>query len=154
MDTRIPQLELLLRETLAYPGPTDSVHEPTVGPTVPLIIQTRLGRLSFVGATTVFGSAADVTLQEVNEWSSRRHQLARQRHNVDHAQQLADALRIGGRHHVSGDHGLECATQVGRRITLGSTRRDRVSAYLAASMQQTRWARKNPQVVNDLGVLD
>ena len=63
--TADPQLELLLREALAYPGPTDSAHAPAVGPAVPLVIETRLGRLSFVGATTVFGSAADVTLEEV-----------------------------------------------------------------------------------------
>jgi transcriptional regulator with XRE-family HTH domain len=63
--TADPQLELLLRETLAHPGPTDNAHGPAVGPAVPLVIQTRLGRLSFVGATTVFGSAADVTLEEV-----------------------------------------------------------------------------------------
>jgi transcriptional regulator with XRE-family HTH domain len=63
--TADPQLEHLLREVLAYPGPTDSGHEPLAGPAVPLIIQTRLGRLSFISATTVFGSAADVTLEEV-----------------------------------------------------------------------------------------
>ncbi len=63
--TADPQLEFLLRETLAYPGANAEPHEEAGGPAVPLLIETRLGRLSFVGATTVFGSPADVTLEEV-----------------------------------------------------------------------------------------
>jgi len=63
--TADPQLAHLLREALAYPGPPASAHEPAAGPAIPLVVETRLGRLSFVGATTVFGSAADVTLEEV-----------------------------------------------------------------------------------------
>lgn len=63
--TADPQLEILLRETLAYPAESGDAHEWTSGPSVPLLIQTRLGRLSFIGATTVFGSPADVTLEEV-----------------------------------------------------------------------------------------
>jgi transcriptional regulator with XRE-family HTH domain len=63
--TADPQLEFLLRETLAYPAGEAHAHEWTGGPSVPLIVQTRLGRLSFIGATTVFGSPADVTLEEV-----------------------------------------------------------------------------------------
>jgi hypothetical protein len=30
-----------------------------------LEVETRLGRLSFLGATTVFGTPADVTLEEI-----------------------------------------------------------------------------------------
>ena len=63
--TADPQLEFMLREVLAYP--TDDAPAPawTGGPAVPLIVDTRLGRLSFIGATTVFGSPADVTLSEI-----------------------------------------------------------------------------------------
>jgi transcriptional regulator with XRE-family HTH domain len=65
--TADPVLERLLREALAYPGAppgTDGqgLHE---SPAIPLIVDTRLGRLSFLGATTVFGSPADVTLEEI-----------------------------------------------------------------------------------------
>jgi transcriptional regulator with XRE-family HTH domain len=63
--TADPQLDLLLRETLAYPTGDASADDGSSGPLVPLIVQTRLGRLSFVSATTVFGSPADVTLEEV-----------------------------------------------------------------------------------------
>lgn len=59
------QLEFLLRESLAYPAGDASAEDWTGGPSVPLLVQTRLGRLSFIGATTVFGSPADVTLEEV-----------------------------------------------------------------------------------------
>jgi transcriptional regulator with XRE-family HTH domain len=59
------QQELLLREVLAYPADQTKAPEEVAGPAVPLIVQTRLGRLSFIGATTVFGSPADVTLSEI-----------------------------------------------------------------------------------------
>jgi hypothetical protein len=55
----------LLRETLAYPAADGSADDWIGGPSVPVLVQTRLGRLSFIGATTVFGSPADVTLEEV-----------------------------------------------------------------------------------------
>src|SRR5215813_6108910 len=35
------------------------------GPAMLLEVETRLGRLSFLGATTVFGTPADVTLEEI-----------------------------------------------------------------------------------------
>ncbi|MFO6419858.1 helix-turn-helix domain-containing protein [Hylemonella sp. W303a] len=63
--TADPQLEVLLRETLAYPGGNHESWDGDGGPSVPLIVRTRLGQLSFIGATTVFGSPADVTLEEV-----------------------------------------------------------------------------------------
>ncbi len=63
--TADPHLEFLLRETLAFPGGNADAHDGAGGPAVPLLIQTRLGLLSFIGATTVFGSPADVTLEEV-----------------------------------------------------------------------------------------
>jgi transcriptional regulator with XRE-family HTH domain len=64
--TADPQLEFLLREVLAYPeGRKLDETSMVAGPAVPLVVQTRLGRLSFIGATTVFGSPADVTLEEV-----------------------------------------------------------------------------------------
>jgi transcriptional regulator with XRE-family HTH domain len=63
--TADPQLEALLRETLAYPVAGPDARNADGSPAVPLIVQTRLGRLSFIGATTVFGSPADVTLEEV-----------------------------------------------------------------------------------------
>jgi transcriptional regulator with XRE-family HTH domain len=62
-----PQLERLLREALAYPageGPAHE-HEWTGAPAVPLEIRTRIGRLSLIGATTVFRSPVNVTLEEV-----------------------------------------------------------------------------------------
>ena len=64
--TADPQLEFLLREVLSYPEAENSGTLPAPpGPAVPLIVKTRLGQLSFIGATTVFGTPADVTLEEV-----------------------------------------------------------------------------------------
>jgi len=60
-----PQLEALLRETLAYPAGDDPSHEWTGTPAMPLEIDTRLGRLSLIGVTTVFGTPVDVTLEEI-----------------------------------------------------------------------------------------
>ena len=63
--TADPQLGALLRETLAYPSVNAAADMTVDGPAVPLIVRTRLGTLSFIGATTVFRSPADVTLQEI-----------------------------------------------------------------------------------------
>jgi transcriptional regulator with XRE-family HTH domain len=66
-----PDLQALYREALAYPfnafGEFDGGAEPGLpaGPAVPLIVDTPLGCLSLIGATTVFGSPADVTLDEI-----------------------------------------------------------------------------------------
>ena len=36
-----------------------------MGPAIPLIVDTRAGHLSFISATTVFGSPVDVNLEEL-----------------------------------------------------------------------------------------
>jgi transcriptional regulator with XRE-family HTH domain len=65
--TADPFLEGLLREALAFPaGRTEeSGHAGSEGPAMLLEVETRLGRLAFLGATTVFGAPADVTLEEI-----------------------------------------------------------------------------------------
>jgi transcriptional regulator with XRE-family HTH domain len=65
--TADPMLESLLREALAFPtgNMNDDGHAPIEGPAMLLRVETRLGRLSFLGATTVFGTPADVTLEEI-----------------------------------------------------------------------------------------
>jgi transcriptional regulator with XRE-family HTH domain len=65
--TADPFLEDLLREALAFPaGKTEeSGHAGSEGPAMLLEVETRLGRLAFLGATTVFGTPADVTLEEI-----------------------------------------------------------------------------------------
>jgi transcriptional regulator with XRE-family HTH domain len=65
--TADPQLERLLHEALAYPAPPDegAAAHGSGDTAVPLHIQTRIGCLSFIGATTVFGSPLDVTLEEI-----------------------------------------------------------------------------------------
>lgn len=60
-----PGLGSLLREALAWPGGMAPVDESTGGPAMTLDIDTRIGRLSFISAITVFGSPVDVTLQEI-----------------------------------------------------------------------------------------
>jgi transcriptional regulator with XRE-family HTH domain len=60
-----PVLERLLREVQDYPAspaePEDAAHHIAV----PLVVDTRLGQLSFLSATTVFGEPLDVTLEEI-----------------------------------------------------------------------------------------
>jgi len=62
-----PFLDSLLREVLAFPAAKadDGGHGAIDGPAMLLGVETRLGRLSFLGATTVFGTPADVTLEEI-----------------------------------------------------------------------------------------
>jgi hypothetical protein len=57
----------LLREALAFPAgkAEEGGHAAIDGPAMLLEVETRLGRLSFLGATTVFGTPADVTLEEI-----------------------------------------------------------------------------------------
>jgi hypothetical protein len=58
-----PLLKALLDEVALYPGAGSVVvPEEYDGPAIPMQIMTRLGRLSFLSATTVFGSPADITL--------------------------------------------------------------------------------------------
>lgn len=63
--TADPQLERLLREVMAYPVDEGPRHEWTGAPAMPIEIDTRLGTLSLIGATTVFASPLDVTLEEI-----------------------------------------------------------------------------------------
>jgi len=60
-------LEGLLREALAFPAGKveDDRHAAIESPAMLLEVETRLGRLVFLGATTVFGTPADVTLEEI-----------------------------------------------------------------------------------------
>jgi transcriptional regulator with XRE-family HTH domain len=63
-----PVLEELYRETASYPsqGSEDAQNEASVDtPAIAFEVMTRLGRLSFLSATTVFGSPADITLEEI-----------------------------------------------------------------------------------------
>jgi len=66
--TADPVLEQLLREILSYPRPAAAgdAHEGAAESlAIPLEIDTRIGRLSFLSATTVFGTPVDVTLDEI-----------------------------------------------------------------------------------------
>jgi transcriptional regulator with XRE-family HTH domain len=59
-------LRALADELAGYPGPTEAAAasgEPALG--VPLVVDTGLGRLSFISTTTVFGTPVDVTLAEL-----------------------------------------------------------------------------------------
>jgi transcriptional regulator with XRE-family HTH domain len=63
-----PVLEELYRDAASYPrqGSEDARNEESVdSPAIAFEVMTRLGRLSFLSATTVFGSPADVTLEEI-----------------------------------------------------------------------------------------
>jgi transcriptional regulator with XRE-family HTH domain len=71
LDTRAdPVIHALLTEVLAYPAPaggraalTSSDGPPRYA--TPLQVSTRLGRVSFLNTTTVFGTPTDVTLSEL-----------------------------------------------------------------------------------------
>ena len=65
--TADPVLEKLHREAMSFPGPgaNDSSDVSTDSLMIPLEIVTALGRLSFLNATTVFGTPLDVTLEEI-----------------------------------------------------------------------------------------
>jgi transcriptional regulator with XRE-family HTH domain len=61
-------LQELYREASSYPHPGSEDAQSEVsadGPAIAFEVMTRLGRLSFLSATTVFGSPADVTLEEI-----------------------------------------------------------------------------------------
>jgi transcriptional regulator with XRE-family HTH domain len=63
-----PVLEELYRDAASYPhqGSKDARNEASVdSPAIAFEVMTRLGRLSFLSATTVFGSPADITLEEI-----------------------------------------------------------------------------------------
>ena len=67
--TADPNLEALLREAESFPARGGAGEEATSDPSsnvmVPLEIITEIGRLSFLNATTVFGTPVDVTLEEI-----------------------------------------------------------------------------------------
>jgi len=65
--TADPFLEGLLREALGFPAAKtdEDGHTAIEGPAMLLKVETRLGRLAFLGATTVFGTPADVTVEEI-----------------------------------------------------------------------------------------
>jgi len=64
-----PNIHALLNEVMAYPAPAVSIaaSDSEIGPrlAVPLQIATRLGIVSFLSTTTVFGTPHDVTLAEL-----------------------------------------------------------------------------------------
>jgi transcriptional regulator with XRE-family HTH domain len=64
-----PVIQALLTEVLSYPAPKGAVAlASSDGPqryVTPLRVQTRLGRVSFLNTTTVFGAPADITLSEL-----------------------------------------------------------------------------------------
>jgi transcriptional regulator with XRE-family HTH domain len=63
-----PVIQALLTEVKSYPAPKDAAalsgdrHQRYVAP---LRVRTRLGRVSFLNTTTVFGAPADITLSEL-----------------------------------------------------------------------------------------
>ncbi len=64
-----PVIEALLAEVMSYPAPAGGVALATSeGPqryATPLRIATRLGTVSFLNTTTIFGTPTDVTLSEL-----------------------------------------------------------------------------------------
>ncbi len=83
-----PVLEELVDELRAYPAPASKSPVPAGGDVpiaVPLIIDSPVGRLSFLSTTTVFGTPVEVTLSELaiesffpadSETAERLRQLA------------------------------------------------------------------------------
>jgi len=70
LETRVdPVIKALLAEVLGYPSPSAGVTLAVGdGPSryaTPLTIATRLGTVSFLSTTTVFGTPTDVTLSEL-----------------------------------------------------------------------------------------
>lgn len=60
-----PVLQALLDELRALPGGESETVPDAQMIAIPLEIDTAIGRLSFIGATTVFGTPVDVTLAEL-----------------------------------------------------------------------------------------
>jgi MmyB-like transcription regulator ligand binding domain len=58
-------LARLWEEAAGYPGERGEPEKHDIGPSIPMIVMTPIGQLSFIGATTVFGSPLDVTLEEI-----------------------------------------------------------------------------------------
>src|SRR5205085_10790707 len=63
-----PAIEALLAEVIAYPAPGGVAPVASEGPqryATPIQIATRLGVVSFLSTTTIFGTLTDVTLSEL-----------------------------------------------------------------------------------------
>ncbi len=62
-----PVLERLIEELRSYPAPTSRTPATAGGAAiaVPLLLESPVGRLSFISATTVFGTPVEVTLSEL-----------------------------------------------------------------------------------------
>lgn len=65
--TADPTLRQLLQEVSSYPAAQSchSVAAPYADVVIPLRIRTSIGELSLIGATTVFGTPADITVEEI-----------------------------------------------------------------------------------------
>lgn len=65
--TADPRLEQLLREARSFPSqPSDeSTHTSPESPVIPLEITTRIGHLSFLSSTTVFGTPVAATVEDI-----------------------------------------------------------------------------------------
>jgi len=60
------QLEALAEELKAYPAPASSAPLSDISAiAVPLVMESALGRLSFLSTTTMFGTPVEVTLSEI-----------------------------------------------------------------------------------------
>jgi transcriptional regulator with XRE-family HTH domain len=67
-ETADPELEELLKELSDYRVDCKKNGKPTrpeAGIVVPLVLESKLGRLSLISTTTVFGTPVDVTLSEL-----------------------------------------------------------------------------------------
>ncbi|MES2941296.1 MAG: helix-turn-helix transcriptional regulator [Pseudomonadota bacterium] len=68
-STADPVLAALLEELRSYPVPegssTDRLEGEYLGVAMPLRLKTQTGVLAFISTTTIFGTAVDVTLQEL-----------------------------------------------------------------------------------------
>ena len=65
--TSDPVLGTLLDEvsTFGLDSRAEATHKAAEGVAIPLEIMTRLGRLSFLSATTIFGTPLDITLEDI-----------------------------------------------------------------------------------------
>lgn len=67
-NTADQKLEFLYNELKSYEipaGKKERISNETINIVVPLILETELGKLSFISTTTVFGTPVDVTISEI-----------------------------------------------------------------------------------------
>ena len=124
--TADPRLELLLREVLAYPGPTDSTHGPSAGPAVPLVVQYP-SRAACPSSAPRQCSAAQ-PMSRSRRWPSSFFILPTHLPNLQSSRQpqaLTDARwsPVGG-HSVRGLRHAECGRGVALKDRLPSTSPD------------------------------